>query len=82
MDTKKSLRLLGMLALVISLKGTTKLQFYTDVYAWYPDGDIKKISPGDGIYFQPCIHPDGTHVVFYGNSTGPLVYGKPIFYFA
>jgi TolB protein len=47
------------------------LQFYTDVYAWYPDGSVKRISPGDGIYFQPCIQPDGTHVVYYGNSTGP-----------
>jgi Tol biopolymer transport system component len=56
--------------LMISLMGATKLQFYTDVYAWYPDGKIKKISSGDGIYFQPCIHPGGTHVVYYGNSKG------------
>jgi len=48
----------------------SKLQFYTDVYAWYPDGKIERISPGDGIYFQPCIHPQGTHVVYYGNSSG------------
>lgn len=52
-------------------KETTKLQFYTDVYAWYQDGKIKKISPGHGIYFQPCIHPEGTHVVYWGNSAGP-----------
>lgn len=71
MDTKKILCLVGVLILVLFLTGTTKLQFYTDVYAWYPDGKIKKISPGDGIYFQPCIHPEGTHVVYYGNSSGP-----------
>jgi hypothetical protein len=46
------------------------LKFYTDVFAWYPDGCIKRISLGDGIYFQPCIHPEGSYVVFYGNSSG------------
>jgi hypothetical protein len=65
-NTKKILCLVGVLILVLFLKGSPKLQFYTDVYAWYPDGKIKKISPGDGIYFQPCIHPEGTHVVYYG----------------
>jgi Tol biopolymer transport system component len=71
MNTNKWLCILGVLIGAIFLMGFTKLQFYTDVYAWYPDGGIKKISPGDGIYFQPCIHPEGTHVVYYGNSTGP-----------
>lgn len=56
---------------------STELQFHTDVFAWYPDGKIKKISPGDGIYFQPCIHPGGTHVVYYGNSSGPPRKLKP-----
>jgi len=60
-----------VLAVVLLVNGATKLHFYTNVYAWYPEGRIKKISPGDGIYFQPCIHPGGTHVVYYGNSTGP-----------
>jgi len=70
MDTKKILCVVGVSVLVLLLKGATKLQFYTDVYAWHPDGKIKKISRGDGIYFQPCIHPEGTHVVYYGNSSG------------
>lgn len=70
MDAKKVLGLWGMLFLVFSLKGAPELQFYTDVYAWYPDGRVKKITPGDGIYFQPCIHPEGTHVIYYGNSSG------------
>jgi hypothetical protein len=70
MDTRKILCLSGALVVALFLNGSAKLQFYTDVYAWYPDGKIKKISPGDGIYFQPCIHPEGTHVVYYGNSSG------------
>jgi len=70
-EFKRIINLIWVFALVFSLKGATELQFYTDVYAWYPDGQIKKVSPGDGIYFQPCIHPEGTHVVYYGNSSGP-----------
>jgi hypothetical protein len=69
-DWKRNINLICIFVLMISLEGATKLQFYTDVYAWYPEGQIKKISPGDGIYFQPCIHPEGTYVVYYGNSVG------------
>lgn len=71
MDKKWLLYFAGVLILVFLSNGAAELQFYTDVYAWYPDGKVKKISPGDGIYFQPCIHPEGTHVVYYGNSSGP-----------
>jgi Tol biopolymer transport system component len=71
MGIKKIIWFAGVLTAVLMVNGAVKLQFYTDVYAWYPEGRIKKISPGDGIYFQPCIHPEGTHVVYYGNSTGP-----------
>ena len=54
-----------------SLKSNpSRLKFYADVYVWFPDGRIQKVSPGDGIYYQPCIHPEGTHVVFSGNSSG------------
>jgi Tol biopolymer transport system component len=71
MELKKSISLICLLVAILFLMGSTQLQFYTDVYAWYPNGKVKKISPGDGIYFQPCIHPEGTHVVYYGNSSGP-----------
>lgn len=70
MISKRLFVLIGVLILVMCKKGAPRLQFYTDVFAWYPDGKIMKITPGDGIYFQPSIHPDGTHVVYYGNSTG------------
>ena len=70
-ELKKILNLIWVFVLLFSLTGASQLKFYTDVYAWYPNGDVKRISPGDGIYFQPCIQPDGTHVVYYGNSTGP-----------
>jgi Tol biopolymer transport system component len=46
--------------------------FSADVYAWFPDGRIERISPGDGIYYQACIHPEGTHAVFYGGASGPV----------
>ena len=48
------------------------LNFYVDVYAWFPGGEVKKASPGDGIYFQGNIHPDGTRLVYSGNSAGPV----------
>jgi TolB protein len=53
---------------MVSKSGT--LKFYADVFAWFTDGQIKKISLGDGIYYQACIHPEGTHVSFSGNSSG------------
>jgi len=42
-----------------------------DVYAWFPDGKVKKVSAGDGIYVHPCVQPDGKYVVFYGAVSGP-----------
>jgi TolB protein len=54
---------------LLELMGPT---FFSDVYVWFPDGRIQRVSPsGNGIYYQPHIHPDGSHVVFYGNETGP-----------
>jgi TolB protein len=42
--------------------------FRSDVYWWEPDGRVSRISPGDGIYFMACVHPDGDHTVFWGGS--------------
>jgi Tol biopolymer transport system component len=42
------------------------------VYAWWPDGRVLPVSPQDGFFYQPCIHPDGTCVAFHGNTRGPL----------
>jgi len=42
-----------------------------DVYAWFPDGPVRQITPGDGIYIHPCIHPAGREVVFFGAVSGP-----------
>src|SRR5215510_606423 len=44
--------------------------FRSDIFWWEPDGRVVRVSPGDGIYFMACIHPDGDHVVFWGGSTG------------
>jgi len=49
---------------------TPKRRFSKDVFAWFPDGRVRKLSPGGGLYCQPCVHPAGTHVVFWGNSSG------------
>lgn len=42
------------------------------MFVWFPDGKVLPISKGDGIYYQPCIHPEGTYVVYSGASTGNL----------
>jgi Tol biopolymer transport system component len=41
----------------------------SDVWAWLPNDETVRISPGDGAYMQACIHPLGAHAVFWG---GPL----------
>lgn len=49
----------------------TGLTFFSDVFVWFPDGRIQKVSPSEnGLYYQPQINPDGTQVVFFGNETG------------
>jgi len=45
--------------------------FKWDVYAWHPDDKVRQLSPDDGDFFQPCIHPEGNEVVFAGNKSGP-----------
>ena len=45
--------------------------FGADVFAWFPDGTVKQITPGDGIYIHPSISPDGEDVVFFGGISGP-----------
>ena len=50
--------------------------FFADAYAWFPEegagpGRVEQVSPGDGIYYQPCIRPDGSELVFAGAADGP-----------
>ena len=50
-------------------------RFFSDVYAWFPDGQIKKVlSPPKGIYYTPQVHPKGTHVVFFWQRCRPATY--------
>ena len=56
---------------IIEMRLSNSLKFYADIFAWFSNGQVKKVSSGDGIYYQACIHPEGTHVVYYGNSSGP-----------
>jgi len=41
-----------------------------DVYAWFPDGEVKKITNGKGTYVHPSIHPEGEYVLFNGGVEG------------
>lgn len=41
------------------------------VFAWSPNGDVRQISPPVGSYHQPCIHPGGARVLFWGGAFGP-----------
>ncbi len=40
------------------------------IFAWFPSGEVRRISPPVGYYAHPCIHPDGTHAVFWGGALG------------
>lgn len=45
--------------------------FFADVYVFYPNKRLKKLSPShNGIYYQPHINPQGDKVVFFGNDAG------------
>lgn len=41
-----------------------------DVYWSEPDGHVRRMSPGDGLYYMACIHPSGTHAVCWGGAAG------------
>jgi|TARA_B110000116_G_scaffold256117_1_gene255040 Tol biopolymer transport system component len=47
------------------------LPFEAQVCVMHPSGEVHRISPGSGIFYQSCIHPDGTQVVYGGASSGP-----------
>lgn len=46
------------------------LKFQSTVCAWFPSGQVKSLTPRSGIYYQSCINPAGTHVVFSGGVSG------------
>lgn len=45
--------------------------FFADAYVWRPGEEVERISPGNGIFYQPCIRPDGRAVAFAGATDGP-----------
>ena len=63
--------MLSNLTSIIEMRLSNSLKFYADVFVWFSNGQVKKVSSGDGIYYQACIHPEGTHVVYSGDSSGP-----------
>lgn len=45
--------------------------FRSDVFVVFPDGEIRQVSPATGgVFYEANIHPNGTHVVFFGATTG------------
>ena len=62
--------MLNNLTSIIEMRLSNSLKFYADVFVWFSNGQVKKVSSGGGIYYQSCIHPEGTHVVYSGNSSG------------
>ena len=71
MDTKKILCVVGVSVLVLLLKGATKLQFYTDVYAWHPDGKIIPL-PNDNFKLShgPFADPSGKVLLVHAIKEG------------
>jgi Tol biopolymer transport system component len=41
------------------------------VFAWMPDGTVRDVSvtPGRGYYALPCVHPEGSSVIFHGGTS-------------
>jgi TolB protein len=48
--------------------------FRSDVFAWFTDGRVVQVSPGDGTYYfsEANVHPSGAAAIFQGGGTGPL----------
>lgn len=44
--------------------------FSIDVYAWFPDGAVRRLSPGGGFFAQASVHPQGKAAVFWGGADG------------
>jgi hypothetical protein len=61
----KIIHFIWILILMIFLNGATHVHSYTDVYAWYLDTKSGKISPGNGISFQP----PGGDTIHYAHAT-------------
>jgi Tol biopolymer transport system component len=61
----------GLAALALLLVAVGDPRQRSDVYAWLPDGRVFRVSPDEGTYYQACVSPDGTNVVFGGAVTGP-----------
>ena len=45
--------------------------FYADCFAFAPEQEPRRLTPGNGIYYQPSMHPEGTQVVYAGAKLGP-----------
>ena len=35
-----------------------------NVYVWFPNGTLRRLSPAPGFFLQPCVRPDGKAAVF------------------
>ena len=75
--SKKPIRYLAGFALVVlTAVGGMIYQykcspFLSDVFVMYPDGTTKQVSPkGGGVFYEANMHPDGTHVAYFGAKSG------------
>jgi len=44
--------------------------FLADVYAWHPTDGVRRLSAGNGVYYQACVNPEGTYAVYSGAAEG------------
>jgi len=63
--------LVGGLVLAAFLEPVSGLRRTSAIYVWYPDGTVERASPDEGTWYQACIRPDGTSVLFVGAVSGP-----------
>lgn len=57
------------LALALLLAGEPRMR--ADVFAWMPSGEVRRVSPSEGTFYQACVSPDGTSAIFAGGDVGP-----------
>ena len=58
-----------VLALVLAAVGDPRMR--VEIRVWSPDGTVRRVSPDVGVYYQACVHPEGTSVIFSGSDGGP-----------
>lgn len=69
--TLSSIGVVSAGVLITAFVLTRRPHMRAEVYAWYPNGVVARVSPAEGDYYQSCVRPDGTSVIFSGGEEGP-----------